>query len=452
MKNSKIVILSLILLASSKINASQEEAALLARQNPQDIDPDMAKAIADSMNPYDIDPDLAKAMAASLADSTAQPSVGGGQAAQSPREMSEEEQLAAALLASQNPYDIDPDMARAIASSLAESTQQPSASGGQSAQIARPISTDSGDLTEEELRQIEAQNKADQEFEASLEQLGKQGQYYLEVAEPQILEVDGQKYTIRQLFTLRQSKVTGRFAQCLPDETCFAQSTKNASAILAYKQRADETELAPLAFMPAAQERLEQINQRMRNTEIPKGDTTQPDQISGNFDEVTVEFGSKVLTEGQAVGSQLLQNLIILNQKGLKNLIKPRTAEAQEEDAQMLANDGAAFFNLYQISNNALNIIDDWRNGHTNTIGIILQTEGHYITIVFDKTNPEDIEVLVADSTFEVNRVNDAWMTNEVYLPLIELLQKTDLTPWLSALEEGRQVKEDQGGGFSLFD
>ncbi len=341
-----------------------------------------------------------------------------------------------------------------MAASLADSAQQPLASGGQAAQKARPISTDSGDLTEDELKQIAALCTADAELEKRLESLGEQGNYYQEIGAPQILVFDGQKYTIRQIFTLRQSKVSGRFTKNLPDDTCFAQSTKNASAIIAYKQRADETELAPLAFMPAAQARLEQINQRMRNTEIPTGDTTQPDQISGNFDQVTVEFGSKMLTEGQAAGEPLLQNLIILNQKGLKNLINPRTAEAQEQDAQMLANGGAAFFNLYQISNNALNIIDAWRNGYTNTIGIILQIEGHYITIVFDKTHPEDIEVLVADSTFGVNRVNDSWMTNEVYLPLIELLQKTDLTHWLSALEQGRQAKQDQdvGGGFSLFD
>ena len=172
----------------------------------------------------------------------------------------------------------------------------------------------------------------------------------------------------------------------------------------------------------------------------------------GNFDSVSVEFGSKMLTEGQNFGIPILRNLIILNQKGLKNLIQPRTAEAQAADAQMLANGGAEFFNFYQISNNALNIIDAWRKGQINTIGIILQIEGHYIAIVFNKHNSQNIKILVTDSTFGVNRINDAWMTENVYLPLIELLQKTDLTPWLSALEQGRQVAEDQGPAFSLFD
>jgi hypothetical protein len=351
----------------------------------------------------------------------------------------EEAELAAALLASQNPQDIDPEMAQAIAASMAEAASQAFAN------------EDTAGLTEDELRQIEALTKADQAFEASLEQLGEQGQYYQEISAPQILVVDGQQYTISQLFTLHQSKVSGRLAQGLPDDTCFAQATKNSAAIVAYRERADADALAPLAFMPAAQEALTKINQLLMQTEPPAGEIPNQDEF-GNFDSVTVEFGSKMLTEGQNFGIPFLQNLIILNQKGLNSLIQPRTAEAQEADAQMLANGGAEFFNFYQISNYALNVIDGWRSGQINTIGIILQIEGHYIAVVFNKHNPKDIKVSVADSTFGVNRANDAWMTENVYLPLIELLQKTDLTPWLSALEQGRQAEEDQGPDFSLFD
>jgi hypothetical protein len=43
-------------------------------------------------------------------------------------------------------------------------------------------------------------------------------------------------------------------------------------------------------------------------------------------------------------------------------------------------------------------------------------------------------------------------MTETIYLPLIQLLQKTDLTPWLSALNECSQAEDDKVGGFSLFD
>ena len=392
MKNSKTIMISLLLLASSKVHALEENLSL-----------------------------------------------------------EEEAELAAALLASQNPYDIDPDMASALAASLADSTLQSLASGGQAAQAARPISADEGDLTEDELKQIAALTEADQAFEASLEQLGEQGQYYQEVAEPQILVVDGQKYTISQLFTLHQSKVSGRLAQGLPDDTCFAQAAKNSAAIVDYTERSDADALAPLAFMPAAQEALTKINQRLMATEPPVGDMPSQDEF-GNFESVSVEFGSKMLTEGQNFGIPILRNLIILNQKGLNTLIQPRTAEAQAADAQMLANGGAEFFNFYQISNNALNIIDAWRKGQINTIGIILQIEGHYIAIVFNKHNSQNIKILVTDSTFGVNRINDAWMTENVYLPLIELLQETDVTPWLSALEEGRQDAEDQGPAFSLFD
>jgi hypothetical protein len=142
--------------------------------------------------------------------------------------------------------------------------------------------------------------------------------------------------------------------------------------------------------------------------------------------------------------------------------MSPRDEVGLVADIQMLENGGAEFFKNYQISNHALYLIDAWKKRQIMSIGIILQIEGHYIAIVFNQNNLHNIEVLVADSTFGVNRVNDPWMTANVYVPLINLLQSFDISNWLRVLREGQQRQgdlmrdqnedEDQAGGFSLFD
>lgn len=109
------------------------------------------------------------------------------------------------------------------------------------------------------------------------------------------------------------------------------------------------------------------------------------------------------------------------------------------------------FFAQNQISGNTLDVIDRWRMREIMDIGIILRKKHHFISIVFNQRDPQNIQVLVADS-IKGNYVNDREMTQNIYLPLIQLLQKTDLTDWLRALREGRQTKNEEGGDFSLFD
>ncbi len=474
MKNSKIIT-SLILLAFSKLDAGedkkpkknisssnlaksrsgkvtqQKQASSVTESHRGQEEAELAEALKRSQNPYDIDPDMAKAIAASIAEFRSKPAfAGGSEATQQGLEISEDErrrlqeeaELAAALLASQNPEDIDPDLARAIAASKADFAAQPAfTTAGQAAD----------QLDDETLRQIAALEKADQEDELQRENLAREGIYFQELSAPEILEVDGKNYIIRQIFALRQSKVSGRFELGKSDDTCFAQATKNSKAIVEANQQGSNELLAPLVILEDARQALQIINGKLLNSGDPADDgdfETTYDDSDGNWDHVSVEFGSKMIAENW----DLRRNLVVISDQGLQALIQPKSqAEEAEELAQLRENGGKNFFVRNQVSSNTLDVIDSWRRREIDNIGIILRKGSHYIAIVFNQRDPQNIEVLVADS-IKGNYVNDREMTRNIYLPLIQLLQKTDLTDWLKALQEGRQVEEDQGPAFSLFD
>jgi hypothetical protein len=420
----------------------QKQASSVTESHRGQEEAELAEALKRSQNPYDIDPDMAKAIAASIAESSSQQSASGGQAAQSPREMSEEEQLEAALLASQNPYDIDPDMARAIEASKADFAAQPAfTTAGQAAE----------QLDDKTLRQIAAQEQADQEDELQRENLARQGRFFQELSAPEILEVDGKNYIIRQIFALRQSKVSGRFELGKPDDTCFAQATKNSKAIVEANHQGSKELLAPLVILEDARQALQIINGKLLNSGNPADDgdfQTRHDDSDGNWDNVSVEFGSKMIDENW----ELRRNLVVISDQGLQALVRPKSQEEKDEElAQLRENGGKNFFVRNQVSSNTLDVINSRRRREIENIGIILRKGSHYIAIVFNQRDPQNIEVLVADS-IKGSYVNDREMTRDIYLPLIQLLQKTDLTDWLKALQEVRQVEDDQGPAFSLFD
>ena len=299
-------------------------------------------------------------------------------------------------------------------------------------------------LTEEELRQSEELIIRDKQIEIALEAKGSR-EYFIELSRPLTLDVDGKRYTVRHLFTLRQAKVSGRFVpeqsvsgRFVPeqsnDETCFTQSVKNCAAMIAFKNTDDTSQLAPLTNMPEAKRDFARINQILIDTDAETSDPKRQYE-NGILHSVSVDFGSKVLTDNNR--EPLFQNLIILARKTLPDLIRKKADDDRQRDMEFLIEDGGKlFFNLYQISKNTFQVVDQWRKGDIKSIGIVLQTEGHYIAIVFyqEYPNAPNIEVLVADSSFGPSRLTDNMIRN-VYHPLIQLLQKTDFTDWLLALE-----------------
>jgi hypothetical protein len=398
-------------LAASGLSAAQNQA-----------DPGLQQALAASMNPSsnvnpaDYDPDLALILAASM-----NPSL------------------------NVNPADYDPDLASALAASLltaAETAQNSAAQNSEDLQLQR------------DLADIARSEAADAQVEPDFEARAEQGEFVQEKSEPETITVKGKEYTIHQLQTIRQSKVTGR---CDGDMSCFGQSVKNAAAIIDWQQTRNDSALAPLVRLPEARAKLEDINRLLDNTDFPLGSRTHAElkDENGFYHDVSVEEGSALFEQHQS-RNPFLNYQIVMNRNFLDALSR------QDFDIKfglkMLQENSSRFFDYYQISSSTLGAINAWQNGSINILGINLQTEGHYIAIVFERNSYSgETNIWVSDSTFGIKRLHNKWSKDHLFVPLINFVENFDIKPWFEQLSSIRDAKQraeeaEQGGGFSLFD
>jgi hypothetical protein len=294
-----------------------------------------------------------------------------------------------------------------------------------------------------------AATQVEQDFEARAEQ----GEFVQEISAPETITVKGKEYTIHQLQTIGQSKVTGNCG----DMSCFGQSVKNAAAIIDWQQTRDQSALAPLVSLPAARAKLEEITRLLDDTRFPLGSRThaQLKDENGFYHNVSVEEGSALFEQHQS-RNPFLNYQIVMNRNFLDEL--SRQDFDIQEGLQMLQEDSASFFNYYQVSSSTLDAINAWQNGSINILGINLQTEGHCIAIVFERNSYSgEINIWVSDSTFGVNHLHNKWSKDHLFVPLINFVENFDIKPWfeqLSSIRDAKQKTEqaEQGGGFSLFD
>ena len=374
-------------------------------------------------------------------------SMGGGAAAGGGFDDELQRALAASMdpRSNVNPADYDSTLALALAASAALGDQNQAAQNTEDLELQQA-------LADVENFKVETA-QLEQEFEARAEQ----GEFVQEVAVPETITVNGREYTIHQLQTIGQSKVTGR---CSGDMSCFGQSVKNAAAMIDWLDTRDDSALAPLVRLPAARAKLKEINRLLDDTRFPLGSRTheQLKDANGFYHDVSVEEGSALFDQHQTHDVQdILRFQIVINRDFFDRLAN------QDFDIStglgMLQEDSSRFFEFCQFSRNTLDGIDAWRSGSINILGIVLQTEGHYIAIVFERYQGET-NIWVSDSKFGGSRLHNQWSKNYLLVPLINFVENFDIKPWLEQLSSIRDAKQraeqteqaEQGGGFSLFD
>ena len=413
------------------------------------FDDELQRALAASLdqnsdvNPADYDDNLALALAASAAEAE----VGQNQTAQNPEDLELQRAIDASMDPSSNvnPADYDLDLALALAASSALGAQN------QAAQIPEDLEL------QQHLADIARRDAADAQVEQEFEALVEQGEFVQDVAAPETITVKDKEYTIRQLKTVGQSKVTGN---CDRDMSCFGQSVKNAAAMIDWLDTRDDSALAPLVSLPDARAKLKEINRLLDDTRFPLGSRTheQLKDENGFYHDVSVEEGSALFDQHQTHDVQdILRFQIVINRDFFDRLAN------QDFDIStglgMLQEDSSRFFEFCQFSRNTLDGIDAWRSGSINILGIVLQTEKHYIAIVFERYQGET-NIWVSDSAFGVNRLGNDWAKEHLFVPLINFVENFDIKPWFEQLSSIRDAKQraeqaeqaEQGGGFSLFD
>ena len=342
-----------------------------------------------------------------------------------------------------NPADYDPDLASALAASAALGNQNQAVQNPEDLELQR------------DLADIARSDAADAQVELNFEARAEQGEFFQEVSAPETITVNGKQYTIHQLQTIGQSKVTGK---CVGDLSCFGQSVKNAAAIIDWQLKQDHSALAPLVILPAAKAQLKEINRLLDDTVFPLGSRTHAKlkDENGFYHDVNVEEGSALFEQHQSRNNPVLNYQIVMSRDFLDRLA------SQDFDIStglgMLQEDSSRFFEFCQFSRNTLDEIDAWRSGEINILGIILQTEDHYIAIVFERNSDSgETNIWVSDSTFGLKRLQNDWFRDHLFVPLIDFVENFDIKPWLEQLSSIRDAKQraeeaEQGGGFSLFD